>query len=133
MRDIVYLGPANIRVLGEDDFAKMGVEHKHDIEFTRGVKQEVSDKIAEKILSHPIVLGEFVELEPEAETEEVVEVDSDPDGKSDDDEDSEPTPSEGETVHADATAASENADGHPQASAESPAPRPRSNRSQRAS
>lgn len=75
MRDVIYVGPANLRVLGEADFAKMGIEHKHDIEFQRGIKQEVSNSMADSLLSHHLIIGEFIEL-PEDEEVLVVEPDT---------------------------------------------------------
>lgn len=125
MRDLVYAGPADVRILEERDFAKMGIEHKHSIEFQRGIKQGVSDKIAEALLTHHLVLGEFIEL-PEEEEVPLVPDDEDADDDSDDSK-------LGETVDDAATAASENADGHPQESASSVGSRPRSGKQRAAS
>lgn len=123
MRDVIYPGPADVRILEQRDFAKMGIKHKHTIEFQRGIKQEVSDHVADALLSHHLVLGEFIELP----TEEEVPLVEDDDDEEDDD------PQSGETVDDDAKVASENADGHPQQSAGEAGSRSRSGKQRTAS
>lgn len=137
MRDVIYVGPANVRILAEADFAKMGLEHKDTMEFVRGIRQTVSNKMAEHLLTHHIIIGEFMELDPEESVELITDSDgegdpegSDGDGGDDTDPDdtsgNDADPNAGETVDDDATAASEKADGHPQDAAASSGSRPRS-------
>lgn len=121
MRDLIYPGPANVRILEQRDFAKMGIKHKHTIEFERGIRQQVSDSVADALLSHHLVLGEFIELPDEEETPLVEDDETEGDGES------------GETVDDQATAASENADGHPQQSASEAGSRSRSGKQRPAS
>lgn len=83
MRQVIYIGPGNTRGLEEADFAKMGIEHKREEVFQRGIAREVSDKIADALLTHPIIMGEFIELEVDDEDSEDDEADS---AKSTDDE-----------------------------------------------
>lgn len=63
MRDVIYVGVANVRILDENDFAALGVDHKHTIEFQRGVARELSNRIAGALEHHPLVVGEFVVME----------------------------------------------------------------------
>jgi hypothetical protein len=60
MQDIVYVGGANVRSLSEDDFSKMGIEHK-GIDFQKGVAVEVSNELATVLLESVYVRREFAE------------------------------------------------------------------------
>lgn len=101
MEQVVYLGPAHVRELGEADFAKMGVEH-HAVSFEKNVPYELSNKAGAALLGHPLVAGEFMafqEVAIPAETGEVASYQGDQDlaagvklDEDDDDDESDPPP-----------------------------------------
>lgn len=70
MRNVVYTGPSTYRVLDEDDFHALGVDHKL-VEFKHGESVEVSNALADALLSSPLVASTFAEAP--AKDEEVVE------------------------------------------------------------
>lgn len=70
MRQVIFTGGADVRLLEEADFVKLGVERKHSLEFQRGVAHEVSDEVAHALLTHHLIVGQFIELEASDEEEE---------------------------------------------------------------
>lgn len=89
MVKVVYIGHADVRELSKTDLAQLGVDRKRGHTFTKGVPEEVANAVAEAILSHPLVAGEFIAFQ---EGDQVGEKEPDTSGllvNLDDDEDEE--------------------------------------------
>lgn len=68
MKEVVYSGVANVRILTAANIERMGLEQKKDFEFHRGEPQEVSNQLGDLLVRS----GEFdyYEAPPAAEVED---------------------------------------------------------------
>ena len=63
---IEYVGFADARGVGKEDFAKAEIDHKN-LTFIKGQPVELPSDIADKLLSHAVFAGEFKESKPAAD------------------------------------------------------------------
>lgn len=63
MKQIVYTGTSDVRVLTNEDFQNLDVHDQAAVAFRRGEPVEFKNETAKVFLEHPSLAGEFAEVE----------------------------------------------------------------------
>lgn len=69
MKQIVYTGTSDVRVLSNEDFQNLDVHDQPAVSFRRGEPVEFKNETAKVFLEHPSLAGEFAEVNVEESSE----------------------------------------------------------------
>ena len=61
MKNITYVGQSDIRQLSIEALKAVGVESKEDLEFHKGIPQELNNELGDTLLNNPAFATEFEE------------------------------------------------------------------------